>query len=288
MEILENINLGKLTTFRAGGDVSYLINARNSDEISEAINFAKSKDLPYFFFGRGSNCLILDGLFQAVCIRLVKMNEISISGNVIKTQCGVDLHKVSRLAYDNSLTGFEALAGIPGTVGGSVLMNAGAYGTEICDVLLSSTYMNQDGEIVKISNQEHNFSYRQSIYRENPSFVLLEAEFELKPGSQEDIMAKIRKHRDSRISKQPLEFGSAGSTFKRPGPEVYVGTMIEELNLKGHMIGGAQVSEKHAGFVINKNKATATDILNLIDYIKDIVKTNRGYDLECEMIVIGE
>ena len=287
IEIMKNEDLSNHTSFRVGGNVDYLVYPLGVKALIETINHLKTEDIPYFIIGNGTNVLVTDKGFRGVCIKLTQMNGINIEDNVAECECGALLSKVSNKCLENGLSGFEQLGGIPGTVGGSIFMNAGAYGREIADILISSTYIDFEGNIKTISKDEHNFSYRHSFYSENTDCIIISAKFQLKEDLKENIKQTIQDCKTKRIDKQPLEYPSGGSTFKRPDGH-FAGKLIEDAGLKGYTVGGAMVSEKHAGFIINHNHATCIDILTLIEVIKNRVFEKNGVDLECEIRIIGE
>lgn len=243
--------------------------------------------MKYEIIGNGSNILVSDNGYDGVIIKPSNFNEITIENDVLYCQSGALLSKIGTFCQNKSKSGFEALCGIPATIGGAICMNAGAYGSEISDILISSTYLDNNGEIKILDKNQHDFSYRHSFYIENPEFIILEAKFAVKNAEKEQITADMLDFKERRISKQPLNFPSAGSTFKRP-EGYFAGKLIEDAGLKGFRIGGACVSEKHAGFVINDKNATCLDVLNLIEEIKKQVFEKFDVKLECEIKMIGD
>lgn len=285
--IKENIELAKHTSFKVGGKARYFAEPKNIEEFLFCKKFAKEHNISEFLLGKGSNLIIKDSGIDALCIKTTKMNEISLCGDYIEAYAGANLAKIGAVALENGLSGFEEIVGIPGTLGGAIVMNAGAYGAEISDILISSTYMDKDGNLIEIDKKSHEFSYRHSFYVDNPDFIIIKAKMKLRPSDKQAIKDRMAELRDARMSKQPLEYPSAGSTFKRP-EGYFAGKLVEDAGLKGFSIGGAKVSEKHAGFVINYNNATAKDILDLIEYIKKDVYDKFNVNLECEVKIIGD
>ncbi len=278
--------MSKHTTFKIGGPACIYATPSSIEELCKAVSLSIDCDVPYFILGKGSNILVSDEGVNGIVISCENLNRIEISGNRIICECGASLTRCASEAKNASLAGLAFAYGIPGSVGGAVYMNAGAYGGQVSDVLVSSTYYNPETrEICTCVGDEHHFGYRESIYKENPTWVVLSAEFQLAKGDQNEIKAEMDDYMDRRRSKQPLEYPSAGSTFKRY-PGHFTGQLIEESGLKGTMIGGAQVSEKHAGFIINKSDATAADVKELIDYVKSVIKNNYGFEIECEVIFV--
>ena len=241
--------------------------------------------MPVFVLGKGSNILVRDSGIRGVVVSTEKLDKITVDGNKLICQSGASFTYAAIVARDNGLSGLTFAYGIPGSVGGAVYMNAGAYGGQISDVVVKTTYYDAENDEVR-ECEEHNFGYRESVFKENRSWYIISSEFELTPGDPATIKAEMDDYMERRRSKQPLEFPSAGSTFKRY-PGHFTGQLIEESGLKGARVGGAEVSTKHAGFVINRDNATADDVLNLIDHIKSVIKNNYGFELECEVIVVG-
>lgn len=274
------------TTFKTGGPADIMLLPESAEEITEAIKICKSNSLPCILIGNGSNLLVRDKGIRGVVIKLGKgFSRIEVKNCRVRAQAGALLSTVANAAYRASLKGMEFAAGIPGSIGGAVCMNAGAYGGEMKDIIKEVTVF--DGEKIKtISNNEAEFEYRNSrIMKEK--MTVLEAVMELEKGETEEIKALMDELAARRREKQPLDKPSAGSTFKRPEGH-FAGKLIEEAGLRGFSIGGAQVSEKHCGFVVNRGGATSRDILELIDEIKGRVYENSGVMLECEVRLIGE
>lgn len=275
------------TTFRVGGPADYFVTPETDGEITEVIRACREYEIPYYIVGNGSNLLVGDKGFRGVVIQIFKsMNQITVDGESLKAQAGCGLAQIANAALGAGLAGFEFAAGIPGTLGGAVVMNAGAYGGEMKDVLVSATVLTKDGEKKVLSVDELKLGYRTSIIPEN-EYIVLAAEIQLKAGDRAEIKARMDELREQRVSKQPLEYPSAGSTFKRP-EGYFAGKLIQDAGLKGYAVGGAMVSEKHSGFVINTGGATASDIQELMARVTKIVKDQAGVTLEPEVKRIGE
>ncbi len=283
----ENEPMKDHTTFKIGGKARFFITVSDTAELKLVIDACKDNDISYLVLGKGSNLLVSDeGIDGAVINFDGEFKTIKIKENEIFCGCSVSLSKLCTVALDNSLSKLEFAYGIPGTVGGAVFMNAGAYGGEIKDVIKSVTYLSANGNINTLNVDELNLSYRHSIFKENGGIILF-AIFKLEKADKTYIKSKMEDFINRRKTKQPLEYPSAGSVFKRPQGN-YAGTLIEQCGLKGFSIGGAQVSEKHAGFIINKGNATASDVLKLIEHIQTTVEKNTGYILEREIIYIDK
>jgi len=276
----------KHTTFKIGGNADVFVVPKDIDEVKKVISLCKELRIPYYIIGNGSNILVGDKGFRGVIIQIFKnLDNIKVHENIIEAQSGASLTLVSKKALDFSLCGFEFAAGIPGTIGGGVCMNAGAYGGEMKDVVSKVTVF-KDGNIFELSNQDACFEYRNSrILKER--MIVLSVEISLKSGNAEEIKEKMTQFNRLRNEKQPLDFPSAGSTFKRP-EGYFAGKLIMDSGLKGYTVGGASISEKHCGFVINKNDAKAKDVITLIENVKNIVNDKFGVILEPEIRFIGE
>lgn len=275
------------TSFRIGGNADAVIYPKSKKELECALALCKKYDIPITVLGNCSNVLVSDkGIRGAVIIIGKSMAQIRIEGEKIYAQSGALLSVVGSLALKNALSGFEALCGIPGSVGGALYMNAGAYGAQISDVLYEAEYVTLDGEEGRCTSGQYGGGYRKSIFTDSDK-IAVSAVFELEYGSESEIKEKMSEYAMRRSEKQPLSFPSAGSVFKRPEGH-FAGALIEQAGLKGFLIGGAQVSEKHAGFIINKCGASAEDVLSLIEHIKKTVFAKSGIELECEIKFIGE
>ena len=285
--IYRNELMKQHTTFRVGGPADFFVMPNTVEEVKEILSLCKEMKVPYYILGNGSNLLVSDQGFRGVVIQIYKqMNQITIEGTLVKAQAGALLSKIGAASLDASLTGFEFASGIPGTLGGAVVMNAGAYGSEMKDVLERVTVLTSEGEILVLNNEELELGYRTSIIGKK-GYIVLEAEIRLVQGDVEEIRDKMNELKVKRVTKQPLEYPSAGSTFKRP-EGYFAGKLIEDAGLRGFQVGGAQVSEKHCGFVINKEQATATDVWELICQVSAIVKEKFGVELEPEVKKLGE
>ncbi len=274
-------------TFRVGGPADFFVTPKNYEELSWVLKCCAKYEMPCYIMGNGSNLLVSDQGYRGVVIQLFRqLNDIQCEGNVIRAQAGALLSAVANRALEEKLTGFEFAAGIPGTLGGACVMNAGAYGGEMKDVLKSVTVLTREGERITLQKNELELGYRTSIIAKK-DYIVLEAEIELEAGDAEVIKAVMDDLKERRTTKQPLEYPSAGSTFKRP-EGYFAGKLIQESGLQGFQVGGAQVSEKHCGFVINKDQATAADIAELIRQVQDRVEEKFGVRLETEVKRLGE
>lgn len=273
-------------TFRVGGNADCYIKP-SLEQLPEVIALCKQFDIPWIIIGNGSNLLVGDKGVRGVVIEMGKYaDKVTIDGDTITAEAGAMLAAVAKQVARTSLTGMEFASGIPGTIGGAVVMNAGAYGGEMKDVITSVTVLTREGEQKKLSLEELELSYRHSCIPEN-GYTVLKAELKLTEGKKEAIEARMEELKIQRVTKQPLEYPSAGSTFKRP-EGYFAGKLIEDTGLRGFQVGGAQVSEKHCGFVVNKEHATAADIDNLIKEVQDRVEQKFGVRLETEVKYIGE
>ena len=274
-------------TFRVGGPADFSVTPKNYEELSGVLKCCAKYEMPCYIMGNGSNLLVSDQGYRGVVIQLFRqLNDIQCEGNVIRAHAGALLSAVANRALEEKLTGFEFAAGIPGTLGGACVMNAGAYGGEMKDVLKSVTVLTREGERITLQKNELELGYRTSIIAKK-DYIVLEAEIELEVGDAEEIKAVMDDLKERRTTKQPLEYPSAGSTFKRP-EGYFAGKLIQESGLQGFQVGGAQVSEKHCGFVINKDQATAADIAELIRQVQDRVEEKFGVRLETEVKRLGE
>lgn len=285
IEYLENEPMSRHTTFKIGGECDVFIKVKNITELKNVILFAAECSVPYFVLGKGSNLLVSDLGVDGAVISLDGMNSVTVNGDTLICEAGSSLRSVCLAAQKAALSGLEFAYGIPGTVGGALYMNAGAYGGEMSQVTVSATALNQNGELVEILLPDMQLGYRTSVFKNN-NFVIVSVTLKLNSGNAEEIKAKMNGFYSRRRDKQPLEYASAGSTFKRP-EGYFAGALIEKNNLKGYGVGDAQVSEKHAGFVINRGNATACDVLSVIKYVQKTVKASDGVELEPEVIFIG-
>ena len=286
-QILIEEPMKKHTTFRIGGPAEYLILPQTAEEIADVVKLCRQEEIPWYIVGNGSNLLVADEGVRGVVIQLLRnFNQIQVEGCQIRMQAGAQNAAVAKRALDASLTGFEFAAGIPGTIGGAVVMNAGAYGGEMKDILKEVTVLDPNGMIRMIPAEELELGYRTSIIARK-GYVVLEAVIVLKTGDPKEIKAAIDDLKEKRVTKQPLEYPSAGSTFKRP-EGYFAGKLIMDAGLRGFSVGGAQISEKHCGFVINKGNATAKDVTELMNETKKIVMEKFGVALEPEVKRLGQ
>lgn len=286
--VLKDELMKKHTTFRVGGPADWLVTPTEEEQIREVVNLLRTENVPYYVMGNGSNLLVGDKGYRGVIIQLGKnLSQIRMTEEgVLYAQAGALLSKIAAEALAQSLTGFEFASGIPGALGGAVMMNAGAYGGEMKHALKDALALTANGELRVLPVEQMALGYRTSIFAQNGDIVL-SAQIRLQEGSPEEIRAYMDELKEKRITKQPLEYPSAGSTFKRP-EGYFAGKLIEDTGLRGFQVGGAQVSEKHCGFVINKEQATAADILSLIEQVSDRVEAKFGVRLEPEVKRIGE
>ena len=275
------------TTFRVGGPAEFFVQPKTAQEVQGLVKLCKEKEVPYYIVGNGSNLLVSDKGYEGVIIQIYKqMNQVKVEGAQIHAQAGALLSMIAKRALDAELTGFEFAAGIPGTLGGACVMNAGAYGGEMKDVLKSVTVLTDKGEVKTLAKEELELGYRTSVIAKK-GYIVLEAVLELQKGEKEKIQAVMDDLKERRVTKQPLEYPSAGSTFKRP-EGYFAGKLIQDAGLRGFQVGGAQVSEKHCGFVINKDQATASDVMNLMNQVSDKVYEEFGVRLQPEVKRLGE
>lgn len=279
--------MSRHTTFRIGGPADYFVSAQNEKEVQNAVRLLKKEKVPYYMLGNGSNLLVGDKGYRGVVIQIYKrMNAIRTDGTKIYAQAGALLSKIAAEALRESLKGFEFASGIPGTLGGAVMMNAGAYGGEMKQVIERVKILDEEGEIRELSLEELKLGYRTSIVAEK-GYTVLSAVLALEKGSADEIRACMEDLKERRVTKQPLEYASAGSTFKRP-EGYFAGKLIQDSGLQGYAVGDAQISEKHCGFVINRGNATAEEVLALIRHVQDTVEAKFGVKLETEVKRIGE
>ncbi len=279
----KNAKMSSYTTFRIGGEVPLLISPKNDEELSKVLKMLDG--VPFFVIGKGSNLLIDDEGIDAVCVLVSgDFANYEIVDDLIICDAGLSLTKLCTIAADNSLSGLEFAYGIPGTVGGGAYMNAGAYGGEMKDVITYCEHMDYSGNTHKLFNKELDYSYRHSYYT-GKNVIITKVAVKLSKAPKDAIREKMLELFNRRHEKQPLEFPSAGSTFKRP-VGAFAAALIEECSLKGERVGGAEVSTKHSGFIINRDNATCQDVLELIRKVKAVVKEKTGFDLQCEVMMI--
>lgn len=279
--------MSRHTTFRVGGPADFFVTPKAKEEVRDVIRICKEAGMPYYIIGNGSNLLVSDAGYRGVIVQICKeMNEVKVEGDLVKAQAGALLSGIAAKALGAELSGFEFASGIPGTIGGACVMNAGAYGGEMKDVLESVTALTGEGKIIELGRNELELGYRTSVIAKK-GYIVLGAVLKLERGDGEKIKTYMDELKEKRVTKQPLEYPSAGSTFKRP-EGYFAGKLIQDSGLKGFTVGGAQVSEKHSGFVINKGNATAADVMELIRQVTAKVKEDTGVTMEPEVKQIGE
>ena len=282
--ILLDEPMSKHTTLKIGGPAECYIMAKTIEDIQKILKFVKENNLPIHIIGNGSNILVHDDGIKGIVLS-IGLNNIEIENeSKIRVSAGVKLGKLAQVLLQNELTGFEELSGIPGTIGGAIYMNAGAYGKEVKDVITKVIAIDMEGNKKEFKNSDLKFEYRNSIFKKE-KYIIVEAELELQKGNYDKIKEKMKQYLESRKKKQPLEYPNAGSTFKR-GDNFVTAQLIDEAGLKGYTIGGAMVSTKHAGFIVNKGNATCKDVLELIDYIKSEINKKFGINIELEIEII--
>lgn len=285
--ILENEDMDMHTTFRVGGPAKIMLLINTQEELSKVVRYLNIVDRKYFLLGNGSNLLVSDKGYDGIILKLVgDFNNIRVEDNRIYAGAAAQLSQVARMAADNSLTGMEFASGIPGSLGGAMVMNAGAFDGEMKMITESVTVMNTEGEILVLDNETMEFAYRKSVIR-GSKYIVTDAVIRLEKGEKQDIIDLMNELNAKRRSKQPLEYPSAGSTFKRP-EGYFAGKLIMDSGLRGFAIGGAKVSDKHCGFVINQGNATAADVYDVIRQVQDTVKEKFDVRLECEVILLGD
>ena len=283
-----NEPMSKHTSFKTGGNAEIYIIAKTEDEVKKVIKYSEDKDIPLHIMGNGTNFLVQDsgirGIMLKIDIQTLYINESDQNEVIVTAGAGIKIMGLAQILKQKGLTGFEELSGIPGTIGGANRMNAGAHGKEIKDIIIETKCIDKNGKTIVFKNNEQNLVYRSSIFKNN-KYIIIETKLKLSKGNTEDIEQKMIKYLKQRREKQPLEYPSAGSTFKR-GNGFITSKLIDECGLKGYSIGGAQISEKHAGFIINKGDATSKDILDLIEYTKKKVYEKFEVIIEEEIEVI--
>ncbi len=285
IEYVTDEPMNRHTTFKIGGNADVLVKVKNEAELKSVLRLACEYNAPYFILGKGSNLLVSDKGIEGIVISLDGLDSINIDGDTVVCGAGASLRSVCLAVQRQSLSGLEFAYGIPGTVGGALYMNAGAYGGEMSQVVAEATAINVDGSEIILSPSDMRLGYRTSVFKDS-GMIITSVTFKLNHGDKNEIKAAMDDFFGRRRDKQPLEYPSAGSTFKRP-EGYFAGALIEQNNLKGVSIGGAQVSEKHAGFVINTGGASCNDVLSLIKKVQDTVKEADGVDLEPEVIFVG-
>ena len=285
-KVIINERISNYTTYRVGGKVRAICYPKGEDELIELVKILKDNEIKYFVLGNGSNVLFSDKLYDGVIIKLDNFNKINIQDNKIEVGAGYPLVKLSNDAMKNSLVGLEFASGIPGTVGGAIFMNAGAYGEDMSKIVSSVRILTNDLKIIELNNKDMEFSYRTSILQKHLGYICLSAKLELNYGKQEEIEGIMSERRIQRRNTQPLNYPSAGSVFRNP-TGMYAGKMIEDMGLKGYTVGRAMVSTKHANFIINMGNAKAIDIKRIIDLIKQKALTKYGIRLHVEQRLIN-
>lgn len=287
-KVLENEPMKNYLSFKVGGPADLLVMPDDADELIHAVGICKEEGIPYYVIGKGSNVIVRDGGFRGVIIMISpNVSEVRVDGRFVYAEAGVSLADVAKEAADNSLTGMEFAAGIPGSLGGGVFMNAGAYDGDMSGIVESADVFDPEaGRVVTLNKEQLAFGYRTSAIQ-GTSRIILAAKLKLSQGDKESIKAKMEDFNNRRNDKQPLDLPSAGSTFKRP-EGYFAGKLIQDCNLQGTSLGGAKVSEKHAGFVVNTGDARAEDIINLIAIVQAVVLSQKGVSLEREVRIIGE
>ena len=286
ISVLTNEPMCSHTTFKIGGPAEYFITPRTEEALLYSVSKLKENKIRTFILGRGSNVLFSDKGFSGAVVSMSELDQTTVEGTSVKSCCGASLTSVARLAARHSLTGLEFAFGIPGSIGGAVYMNAGAYGGEVASVIVRTKTIDPvSGVLHSYEGHQHEFGYRESVFRKNGD-IILSTEMQLSHGCRDQIERTMAEYLERRQQKQPLEFPSAGSVFKRCEGH-FTGQMIEEAGMKGLTVGGAQISEKHAGFIVNIGGATANDVLTLIEIIKDKIYSRFGCKLECEMIYVN-
>lgn len=286
MNIKINEDLSLHTTYKVGGVAKYFASPSSIQELIDLIKYLKENNIKYIILGNGSNTIFSSKTYDGVVINLNKINNVKFLDDKVYVEAGYQLIKLSIDAMNNSLSGLEFASGIPANVGGAIYMNAGAYKSDMSEILIDVTFLDENLDIKTLSKDELNFSYRNSLFQEK-DYIILSANLKLNPSNKDEIKALMDSRKERRIASQPLEYPSAGSVFRNPSDTVFAGKLIEDLGLKGYKIGGAKVSEKHANFIINDGGATGEDIKSLIEYIMLKVKEKYNIDLKVEQKFIN-
>jgi len=286
-QIYLNESMSKHTSFKIGGPADIFVKPKNIDELKNIIEIAKKNNIQITVIGNGSNLLVKDGGIRGIVIK-PEFKEIEfLEAGKVKVASGVLLSKIVNEAYKKGLSGLEFASGIPGNIGGAIRMNAGAYGSEFKDIIVSSKYLDEDLDVCEISNEEHDFKYRHSRFCENKNDIIVSTILQLKEANKEEIKLKMDENNNSRKEKQPINLPNAGSVFKR-GEGYIPAQLIDKCGLKGYNVGDACVSEKHAGFIVNKGNATAKNVLELIDIVKKKIYDKFNVNIELEIEILGE
>lgn len=285
IEYIEETSLKKYNTYRLDTKCKYIVFPKNVDELIKIIKEIKAKKIKYYIIGNGSNIIFSMDYYEGVIIKLDRLNKVTYNNNIVTAEAGYPLIKLAMETIDRALSGFEFAAGIPGSVGASTAMNAGAYNSDMSSIIKEVSVLTEDYKIKIFTNKELMFSYRDSILKKNPNLIVLSTTFELQPGIKEEMKEKVEERKIKRLNSQPLNMPSAGSVFRNP-ENMSAGMLIENINLKGYCINDAQISTKHANFIINKGNATGKDIIELINKIKKEIKNNYNIELKLEQIII--
>ena len=282
-----NEPMKKHTTMRVGGPCDCMVEPSSIEEIQKILEYARKNNIKYYVIGNGSNLLVKDEGVHALIIKIAnKFSEVEVNGEHIKAYSGCSVPKLSQIAKENSLSGLEFACGIPGSVGGGIRMNAGAYGSEMVNVVEKVGFLDEDGKLNEIDGKDAHFTYRHSMFVDNPQYVVVYAIYKLVKGNKEEISKIMEENMNSRKQKQPIEYPNFGSVFKRP-EGYFVGKLVDDCGLKGYKIGGAQVSTKHSGFMVNIEDATCKDVLDLIEYVKEKVYEKFNVKLQEEVVILG-
>ena len=282
-----NEPMKKHTTMRVGGPCDCMVEPSSIEEIQKILEYARKNNIKYYVIGNGSNLLVKDEGVHALIIKIAnKFSEVEVNGEHIKAYSGCSVPKLSQIAKENSLSGLEFACGIPGSVGGGIRMNAGAYGSEMVNVVEKVGFLDENGKLNEIDGKDAHFTYRHSMFVENPNYIVVYAIYKLQKGNKDEISKIMEENMNSRKQKQPIEYPNFGSVFKRP-EGYFVGKLVDECGLKGYKIGGAQVSTKHSGFMVNIEDATCKDVLDLIEYVKKKVYEKFNVKLQEEVVILG-
>ena len=282
-----NEPMKKHTTMKVGGPCECMVEPSSIEEIQKIVEYSKKNNIKYYVIGNGSNLLVKDEGVNALIIKISnKFSTVEVNGEHIKAYSGCSVPKLSQIAKENSLSGLEFACGIPGSVGGGIRMNAGAYGSEMVNVVEKVGFLDENGNLNEIDGKDANFTYSHSMFVENPEYVVVYAIYKLQKGNKEEISRVMEENMNSRKQKQPIEYPNFGSVFKRP-EGYFVGKLVDDCGLKGYKIGGAQVSTKHSGFMINAGNATCKDVLDLIEYVKEKVYEKFNVKLQEEVVILG-
>lgn len=285
-KVLENEDLSKYTTYKVGGKAKLIIYPDNLQQLLTLLKYIKENNIKYFVMGNGSNLLFSSKEFDGIIIKLNNLNDVKIFDDEVYVEAGYPIIKLCMLCADNNLGNLEFASGIPATIGGAICSNAGAYKMEMSDIVVDVTVIDENLNIITLSNSEINFSYRDSLFKKNKNFIIISARLKLVHKDKNEIMETINRRKEKRMETQPLEFPSAGSVFRNPSLAPS-GKLIEDIGLKGYFIGGAKISEKHANFIINYNNATSEDIKSLMEYVQDKIKKQYNIDLVREQELIN-